>query len=44
MTNNIDIQLNPNNLVSSETEHRIHDGQKRYKTLGKTTSSKYPSP
>jgi hypothetical protein len=44
MTNNIDIQLNPNNLVSSETEHRIHDGQKRYKTLGKTTSSKYPRP
>ena len=29
---------------SSKAEHRIHDGQKRYKTLGKTTSSKYPRP
>lgn len=42
--NSIKYQLDPNNLVSSETEHRIHDGQKRYKTLGKTTSSKYPRP
>lgn len=37
-------QLDPNNLVSSRSEHRISDGQKRYKTLGKTTSSKYPRP
>lgn len=42
--NSIKYQLDPNNLVSSEDEHRIHDGQKRYKTLGKTTSSKYPRP
>jgi len=38
------VELDPNNLVSSKAEHRIHDGQKRYKTLGKTTSSKYPRP
>lgn len=44
MTTDTDIQLSPDNLVSSETEHRISDGQKRFKTLGKTTSSKYPRP
>ena len=37
-------QLDPNNLVSSQSEHRISDGQKRFRTLGKTTSSKYPRP
>lgn len=37
-------QLDPNNLISSVNEHRISDGQKRYGTLGKTTSSKYPRP
>ena len=37
-------QSNPNNLVSSEDEHRIHDGQKRYKTFGRITSSNYPRP
>lgn len=44
MATDTDIQLSPDNLVSSETEHRISDGQKRFKTLGKTTSSKYPRP
>ena len=44
MTTDTDIQLSPDNLVSSETVHRISDGQKRFKTLGKTTSSKYPRP
>ena len=37
-------QLDPNNLVPSQSEHRISDGQKRFRTLGKTTSSKYPRP
>lgn len=37
-------QLDPNNLITSVSDHNIHDGQKRYKTLGTTTSSNYPKP
>lgn len=44
LKNPIKYQEEPNNLVSSENGHRVHDGQKRFKTLGKTTSSKYPRP
>lgn len=39
-----EVQYEPNNLVPSISEHRVSDGQKRYKTLGKTTSSNYPRP
>lgn len=39
-----EVQYEPNNLVPSVSEHRVSDGQKRYRTLGKTTSSNYPRP
>ena len=42
--NDVYEQLDPNNLITSVTDHNIHDGQKRYKTLGTTTSSNYPKP